>query len=138
MQFAGMNYWAIVIAAIAGFVFGAAWYSVLGRPWLEAVGRTEQEIKASGPSPRLFAVAFVALLVMAWVLAGTIGHLGPGQVTLKNGVITGGFIWLGFVITTLVVNHGFQGARPMLTVIDGAHWLCVLLLQGAIIGAIGV
>ena len=44
---------------------------------------------------------------MAWVLAGGIGHLGPGQVTLKNGVISALFMWVGFVITTLAVNNAF-------------------------------
>jgi Protein of unknown function (DUF1761) len=59
-------------------------------------------------------------------------------VTARNGLITGFFIWIGFVITTMAVNYGFQGAKPMLTVIDGAHWLGVLLLQGLVIGSIGV
>ena len=75
---------------------------------------------------------------MAWVLAGIIAHLGPGQVTIRNGVISGAFIWLGFVVTTLAVNYGFGGRRPMLTVIDSGHWLGVLIVMGAIIGAFGV
>jgi hypothetical protein len=137
MQFAGLNYWAVVVAAIASFVFGAVWYGALGKVWMGALGKTEAEIKASGPQPVLFITAFVALLVMSWVLAGIIGHLGPGQVTLRNGVISGAFIWFGFVATTLIVNHGFQGARRMLTAIDGGHWLGVLLIQGAVIGVMG-
>jgi len=83
-------------------------------------------------------VAAVAQLVMAYVLAGLIGHLGPGQVTVWNGMVSGFFIWLGFVLTTLVVNHSFQGQAGMLTVVDGGHWLGVLLIQGAVIGLIGV
>jgi hypothetical protein len=47
-------------------------------------------------------------------------------------------MWLGFVITTLAVNYSFGQRRPMLTVIDGIHWLGVLVIQGAIIGAMGV
>ena len=38
------------------------------------------------------------------------------------------------MITTLSTNHGFGGHRSMLTVIDGGHWLAVLLLQGAVLG----
>ena len=53
---------------------------------------------------------------MAWVLAGSLGHLGPGQVTLKNGVISALFVWLGFVITTLAVNYSFGQRKAMLTV----------------------
>lgn len=138
MHFAGMNYWAVIAATVAAFVFGAVWYGSLAKPWMAAVGKTEQEIKASGQTPLLYGIALVALFVMAWVLAGLIGHLGPGQVTVRNGVISGVLAWIGFVATTLVVNHGFQGARRMLTVIDAGHWLGVLLIQGAIIGAMGV
>jgi hypothetical protein len=138
MEFAGMSYVAIVIAAAVTFLFGGAWYGMLSHQWMGAVGKSEEELK-SGPSlPVLFAKTFIALLIMAWVLAGLIGHLGAERVTLLNGAISGGFAWLGFVITTLAVNHGYQRAQPMLTVIDGGHWLLVLLIQGAIIGWMGV
>jgi hypothetical protein len=139
MAFAGINYLAVILAAAAAFVFGGIWYRVLADPWMTAVGKTEQDIKASAtPMALLLSMTFIAQLVMAWVLAGVIGHLGPGQVTLRNGLISGGFVWLGFVATTMVVNHGFQGAKRTLTVIDGGHWLGVLLIQGAIIGWMGV
>ncbi len=137
MQFAGMNYWAIIAAAAASFIFGGAWYGVLAKHWMAAIGKTEEQIKASGATVPMI-VAVIGLLVMAWVLAGIIGHLGPGQVTVRNGIISGAFCWLGFVATTLVVNHGFQGERRALTLIDGGHWLGVLLIQGAVIGLIGL
>ena len=139
MAFAGINYLAVLIATVAGFAFGAAYYMALSRPWLAAMGKTKEELAAAGKrSPVPFIVSIVALLIMAWVLAGGIGHLGPGQVTLKNGVISALFMWLGFVITTLAVNYSFGQRRPMLTIIDGIHWLGVLVIQGAIIGAMGV
>lgn len=138
MQYAGTNYWAIMLAAAVSFLFGAVWYGAFARPWMVAIGKTEEEVKTSGQTPGLYLVAIIALIVMAFVLAGLIGHLGPGQVTLRNGLISGAFAWLGFVATTLVVNHGFQGASRSLTMIDGGHWLGVLLIQGAIIGAMGV
>jgi hypothetical protein len=138
MPYAGTNYWAVMLAAAASFLFGAAWYGAMAKPWMAAVGKTEDEIQASGQSPALYLVAMLAQLIMAWVLSGMIGHLGPGRVTFGNGLISGAFAWFGFVVTTLVVNHGFQGARRALTLIDGVHWLGVLLIQGAIIGAMGI
>jgi hypothetical protein len=87
------------------------------------------------PSPGPFIIALVADLVMACLLAGVIGHLG--EVTLRAGVITASLLWLGFVITTMAVNHAFQGAKTALTLIDGGHWLVVLVVMGAVIGAIG-
>jgi hypothetical protein len=138
MQFAGINHWGVVAAGLAAFVFGALWYGTLSSAWLSALGKSEQEIKASSPAWRLYAVTLVAETVMAWILAGMIGHLGPGQVTIRNGVISGAFAWFGFVLTTLIVNHSFQARSPKLTLIDAGHWLGVLLLQGAVVGLIGV
>ena len=139
MNFAGMNILAIAVAAAVGFAFGSAYYMALSARWLEAVEKTREQLMPSGkPKPGPFIVSAVALVVMAWVLAGTLGHLGPGQVTLKNGIISALFIWVGFVATTLAVNNGYAGRRISLTVIDGLHWLGVLVIQGAIIGAFGV
>jgi len=139
MDFAGINHVAVLVAAVTSFVFGGIWYGVFSNPWMAAVGKTEDEIKNSGQSlPVLLGLTLIALAVMAFVLAGLIGHLGSGQVTAWNGLLSGAFAWLGFVATTLVVNHGYQGAKGALTLIDGAHWLGVLLIQGAIIGYLGV
>ena len=85
-----------------------------------------------------YILSFIAELIMAWVLAGMIGHLGVGQVTIRNGVISGLFAWLGLVVTTMAVNNAFGGRKAMLTAIDSGHWLVVLLIMGAIIGAMGV
>jgi hypothetical protein len=139
MHFAGLSLFAIVLAAVISFMFGWLWYGILfPKQWMAAAGKTETDLKAQGgPTPTPFVISFVALLVMAWVLAGVIGHLGAGAITLRSGVIAGALMWLGFVATTLAVNHTFQGAKPILTLLDGGHWLGVLLLQGAVIGWLG-
>ncbi len=124
MAFAGMNYMAIVAAAIAGWVIGTAlrWPFTRERP---------NKIQALG-------LAFTACLIMAWMLAGVLGHLGPGQVTLRNGLISAAFLWFGFVLTSTVVNNAFAGRTWGLTTIDVGHWLVVLLAMGAVIGGIGL
>jgi len=139
MTFAGINYLAVVLAAIASFLFGGVWYGVFAQKWMDALGKSEAELKSGArPMPLLFGMTIVAELVMATLLAGIVGHLGADQVTVRNGLISSAFVWAGFVATTLAVNHGYQGSRWQLTVIDGAHWLGVLLIQGQIIGWMGV
>jgi hypothetical protein len=135
MSFSGVNYFAVVIAALAGFGLGAVWYTVLSKPWMHAVGLTEAECKARNQGAgRIvpFVISIVALFVMAWMLAGIMGHLG--QISIRGGVISGFLVWLGFVITTMVANYAFHGASHVLTLIDGGHWLGTLLIQGAILG----
>ncbi len=137
MHFAGMNYLAILAAAAAGFLFGFAWYATLCRQWGAAVGKSEETLRQGGMAGPMV-VSIIAQLVIAFMLAGTLGHLGAGQMNIKGGVLTGAMIWFGFVLTTMAVNYAWQRASAMLNVIDGVHWLGVFVLQGLIIGGLGV
>ncbi|MFL5111241.1 MAG: DUF1761 domain-containing protein, partial [Microvirga sp.] len=108
-----------------------------------AQGKTPEQFKADlaakkgTPAAWLpFALAFVADVVMAWVLAGMVGHLGA--VTIRSAVISALFIWGGFVLTTVLVNNAFSGRSYLLTAIDAGHWLLTLIVMGAVIGWMGV
>jgi hypothetical protein len=139
MTFAGINYLAVLLAAAVAWVAGAVWYMALAKPWMAAVGTTQEKIAAAKTQPGAslpFVLALAANVVMAWVLAGIVGHLG--QVTLRSGVISALFCWVGFVITTMLVNNSFAMRSRRLLLIDGGYWLVALTLMGAIIGAIGV
>ncbi len=135
MDFGGMNYLAILVAAVAAFVFGAAYYGALGKPWMKAARLTPE---TTNMTAALFITSFICELIMAWVLAGVIGHLGTGEVTLWNGIVSGAFVWLGFMATTTVINQRYEGYGWDLSIIDGLHWLGVALIMGAIIGWWGV
>jgi hypothetical protein len=54
-----------------------------------------------------YVYAFIAELLMAWILAGLLGHIGA--LTVRGGIISAAFCWLGFVMTTMVVNNIFAG-----------------------------
>ena len=66
-----------------------------------------------------------------------IGHLGTGEITLWNGVISGFFVWLGFMATTVAVNQRYEDFGWDLTIIDAGHWLGVAIIMGAVIGSWG-
>jgi hypothetical protein len=135
MSFTGINYLAVVVAAVLAWLFGAAWYGVLGKQWMKAARLDPGAVRMSaGP----FVVSFVAELVMAWVLAGLLGHLGAEQVTIWNGVVSAAFVWLGFIATTIAVNERYQGYGWDLTIINAGHWLGVAIIMGAVIGWWGV
>ena len=137
MTFAGINLVAVLAAAVASWLAGAVWYTLLARPWMIALGKTKAELmRPDGkPSPAPFVVAFLAECLMAAVLASFLARAGAAALPAA-GLVTAALAWIGFVATTLATNHGFGGQSPMLTVIDGGHWLVVLLLQGAILSLI--
>lgn len=139
---AGMNILVIIGAAVASWLSGAVYYTTLAKPWVAAQGLTVERHKAMMDARRgtihawlPFVLAFLADLVMACVMSGLIGHMGA--YSLRGGLISAVFVWVGFVLTTALVNNAFTGRRYMLTVIDSLHWLVGLLVIGAIIGVWG-
>lgn len=139
--FDGINVLALPLAAIVSFVFGGIWYGLLSKRWMEAANLDPSRLKpGGGTNPVPFVITFLAELVMAWVLAGILLHLrkSGAPASAYTGMLSAAMIWAGFVVTTLAVNHQFQMQRASLTVIDGGHWLGVLLLQGAILGYMGL
>ncbi|CTQ46419.1 DUF1761 domain-containing protein [Roseibium aggregatum] len=129
MMFDGINLIAVAAAAIVSFLFGALWYGILGKAWMNAAGLTKEQTR---PNPVVFATTFFCQIIMAFVFAGVIYHTGGTDI--RNGIISALMIWVGIVMTTQIVNHRFQGLSWNLTLIDGGHWLGVLLVQGIVIG----
>ncbi|MDD9911268.1 MAG: DUF1761 domain-containing protein [Ahrensia sp.] len=137
-MFATVNWVAIAVATVVSMGIGAAWYSALAKPWIAANGFSEEQIKSveANDTPVIYVFAALSHLVMAFVLTGIIFH--AGAMTLANGLLTGFLVWLGFVLTSMTVNHRFQFKPWSLTAIDSGHYLVVLLAQGAIIGWFGM
>ena len=133
MDFSGFNFLSVVVAAIAGFAVGAVWYTLLGNAWVAAQGKTRADFT---PSPMPYIIAAVAHLVMAFILAGIIIHVGDP--TVRRALISAILIWIGFIATSMSVNHAFQGTFGRLTLIDSGHWLMVLIVQAVIFGLMGV
>jgi hypothetical protein len=129
-----VNWLAVIVAAVASMAVGFAWYMVLANQWMSAIGKTREQLNPSDPTP--FIWAFVVQLVMAYFIA----LLTPAIFDATNvvtGLLCGFHMWLGFVITSMILNHRYQGAKWSLTVIDGGYLLAVLMVQGIVVGLFG-
>ena len=136
MDLGAVNWIAVVVAAVASMALGFVWYMLLGNQWMGALGKTREQIMASGNQATPSIIAFLMQLVMAYSLALFTPKL-MGSTTLVNGLIVGFHVWLGFVITSMIINHRYQGSKWSLTLIDGGYLLGVLLIQGLVIGLFG-
>lgn len=134
MDFQAVNWLAVIAAAVVAWLFGAAWYMGLSKPWLKAARRDPATMKKS---PLPFVISFIAELIMAYIMALVVGAMTGGEPTLLAGLVFGFVLWLGFVATTLSANHRYQDFGWDLTLIDGGHWLGVLLIIGGVIGWFG-
>jgi hypothetical protein len=129
-----VNWLAVVLATVASMALGFGWYTALANQWLAAQGKTKEQINAADWTP--YAWSVVVQLVMAYFIA----LLTPaifGSTNVVNGLLCGAHMWLGFVITSMILNHRYQQAKWSLTLIDGGYLLGVLLLQGVVIGLFG-
>jgi hypothetical protein len=135
MSLTGVNLIAVAVSAVAGFLFGGLWYGTLSKQWMAAVGLTEEKLKAKRPSAVPFLLSFAGMLVIGFVMAMLLQAQGLGGAA--NGAAFGALVAVGFTVSTLVVNHAFQGAPGALTLIDGGHWLGVFAIQGAVLGWFG-
>lgn len=136
MDFGAVNWIAVVVAAIASMALGFVWYMALGNQWMAALNKTREQIMASGNQATPFIISFVMQLVMAYGLALFVPKL-LGSTSVANGLLAGFLVWLGFVITSMIINHRYQGSKWSLTLIDGGYLLGVLLVQGVVIGLFG-
>jgi hypothetical protein len=129
-----VNWLAVVLATIAGMALGFGWYTILSKAWLAALGKKREDIDASDYTPYIWSV------VVQFVMAYFVAVLTPGlfeTTTVGNGVMTALIAWFGFVLTSMILNHRYQGQKWLLTVIDSGYILGVLLLQGIVIGLFG-
>lgn len=113
-----MNYIAIPIAGLAGYAFGAAWYSLLGPRWQRAVGLTAEEVKPSR-NISAFVIALVANIVVAGIMAHVFETAGVAD---PLAGLVGGFGLGAFVAGSyILVNYSFARAPGALKAIDIGH-----------------
>jgi hypothetical protein len=129
-----LNYFAITLAAVACFLFEAAWYSFFLQSWLDGVGRTAQWLMATGVNPALqYGTALLSAAVMAGAISCVTQLTGPQ--TALRGMRVGALLWLGCVLTTWATEYVFEVRTYKLFAINTGFWLIGMVLMGAIVGA---
>ncbi|MFQ5548839.1 MAG: DUF1761 domain-containing protein [Woeseia sp.] len=128
---ADFNWLAIIVATVAAFVLGGAWYAkgVFGGAWMQDVGLTEEDANDAS-TPRTFGGAFVLQLMAAMTLAVI---LGPESNWL-TGVQTGLLVGIGFLATAYGVTYLFEQRPLRLFMINAGYNVVLLAVMGAIIG----
>ena len=122
---------AILAAGVAGWLFGAIWYTALGKVWQRALGLNPDDCKDKKMPLLPMVASFAAALVMSAVLYQLLTNLGV--LGVWPSMVAGFTVGVGFVLTTILVNNMFQQRRFMLTVIDGSHWVLALMIEAAVI-----
>jgi hypothetical protein len=136
-SFDGINFWAVLVCAIATMVIGFIWYSpmLFATPWMRLMGidptdkaKLAELQKGAG---KIYALSFVASIVSAVVLAKII--VVTSVITIPYGMKVGFAVWLGFVTTVQLTGALFSKQPSKLYLINTGYQLVCFLAMGAIL-----
>ena len=129
-----MNYLAILVVAILNMILGSLWYGpFFGKPWMKYMGITKSQVtnaKKKSMAGSYFTM-FVSSLVMFYVLSMFITF--TNSTTWTTGMITGFWVWLGFMATTMLGSILWESKPFKLYLINTLYYLVMLLIGGALL-----
>ena len=127
----GVNYLAVIVAAVIALVIGFAYYSPqgFGNRWMSYLGTTRAQL--GDPAPSGMAAGVVASLVNAWVLA--VLSLNLGGTTLTDGAMLGFLCWLGFMATITAAEVSFLKQPWGLWGLNNIHNVVIQIVMGVIV-----
>ncbi len=133
MEPTGINYLAVVVAAVVYMIIGALWYSpiLFGKAWMAGIGKTKEQV-AAGFSPinylwailSAFFVSYGVARIMYWTNAYSIAD--AIQISLLTGV--------AFIAASMWVTDRFEARPAGLTLINIMYHLVAIVVAGIIIG----
>ncbi|MCC0063521.1 MAG: DUF1761 domain-containing protein [Defluviimonas sp.] len=128
-----MGILAVLVAAAASWILGAAYYMGLARPWMEAAGiaMDENGRPKGGGSPLPFALSALCMILVA----GMMRHIfhGAGVSTVGAGLIGGAGIGLFFIAPWIMINNAYAMRPFRLTLIDGGYAVAGCATIGAVL-----
>ena len=137
-----INYWAVLVAAVANMVLGGLWFGpIFGKMWVKASGMTSEKIEEAKKKGMAgsYALMFLGSLVMAYVLAHSLvfgnAYLGTSGVTA--GLMVGFWNWLGFVAPVTIGVVLWDGKSWKYWAITYFYNLVGFLIMGAILAVWG-
>jgi fluoride ion exporter CrcB/FEX len=127
---AGLNWLAVIVAALAGFAVGGVWYGPLfGKSWMAEVGMTEERARSANMA-KVYGGALLLNLVASFSLAMFIGRND-----VNFGVFAGFMTGFTFVSMALGVIYLFEQRSLKLWLINAGYQTIVFTVMGAILGA---
>lgn len=127
-----MNYLAILVGALINMVVGALWYSpvLFSKQWMKLTGL--KEMGSKNEMPKMYAITFVAAIVMSFVLMKLIADLHV--MGALWGIKIGLWVWLGFTAAATISDYLFTKRPLKLYAINLGYYLVVSVLLGALFG----
>ena len=135
LQLDQVNFWAVLVAAVATFMIGGIWYgAVFAKMWVAIHGFADDELKCMEKKTlRNFSIFFAGDLLAAFVMSIFVINLGID--TVGGGVRLGLAIWVGVSVTGGSARNAAYNKPLSAFLIDVCQELLSVVAMCAIVGA---
>jgi hypothetical protein len=124
---------AIIVATLCYFGLGAVWFTMFRNAWLEGIGKTMEQLQASGVSPALaYMVALLLTLALALFLSWLIQ--ATGELTVARGIQVAIILWFCTIFATFATEYAFEARGVKILAIVTGYPLVGMILMGAVLG----
>ncbi len=132
-----MEFVEVLIAAVAAFLLGFAWYTALfGKAWQRETGITDEQ--AQSGMAITHGGAFLMMLLIAYGINVIVGLHALEDQTLEHGAFHGMLSAAAFAIPAMVIHYLYQKKSIKLMLIDGGYLLLFFTVMGGILGALSL
>lgn len=128
--FDDLNWGAVIVAGVAYFLLGFAWYSnaMFGRQYRAALGKDE--------AGDVVNVAAIVANLAGWIIAAiALGLVSAavGADSVGDGLVLGLVVAFGFIGTNRIVSGFYEGRNSALMNINAPYTLLGYMLMGVIL-----
>ena len=111
----------VLVAAAGSWLFGAAWYMALAKPWIAAAniptGADGRPLNAKNPTPYLLSA--LCMILVAGLMCVVFSRAAIE--TVSDGAMGGFAIGALFISPWIMINNAYAMRPFRLTLIDGGY-----------------
>ena len=120
-----------LIGAVAAFLLGMLWYTVLfGKAWQAETGISDEE--AQKDVARTHGLAFVMMVIMSYSVNIIIGFHDLAEQTFVHGAFHGMLAGLFYAAPAVAINYLYQKKSLKLYFIDATYLVLLLAVSGGV------
>ncbi len=128
-----MELFNVIVAAAAGYAFGAFWYMKWAKEWIAATGiAVDADGKPANKSVTPFIMAGAAMLVVSGMMRHIFGMAGID--TIVKGLVSGLGLGAFIALPWIVINYAYADRPRALVYIDGGYAVIGSAIIGAVLG----
>jgi len=129
-----INFLAVIVAAVATFMIGGAWYTFFSKAWQKAQGYSEErakEIQEQTSMVKVFGTMIVCYFIISLIMAVMVQVANINS--LQAGATLGLLVW-GLVSCVALTSHISRDVGLAGYLIDTSYQFIYCLGTGALLG----